>query len=378
MKGYSLTRRRCTAVGFVVFLLLALGGLFPLQGQEERLFRRQGRIFPRAQASRSSVPRARGPALARELPAASQAPRFSYSISHLTWTSPDESIRVTVRLFTPDGAADCPVVIFSHGLGSSPEQFDYLASAWAQQGIVTVMLHHPDSDKSQWIGRLRPVAELKGIYQRVWAGRDRALLMRFAIDRLCEMAGQEGTVGEQIDTSRIGVAGNDLGALAAMLLAGQLPPDNGVSLADPRVTAVAAFSPTVFCAPDRGAVVYGGIDVPFISFAGTEDNGIVGDTKASERRIPFDSIQQDVCRYHVTLLGGDHMVYAGHIRAAKRDLDAMYQGVLRDLSTLFWKTFLLADTYASVQLNHGTLILPASVATLERKVVVSEHPSTAP
>ncbi len=378
MKGYSLTRRRCTAVGFVVFLLLALGGLFPLQGQEERLFRRQGRIFPRAQASRSSVPRARGPALARELPAASQAPRFSYSISHLTWTSPDESIRVTVRLFTPDGAADCPVVIFSHGLGSSPEQFDYLASAWAQQGIVTVMLHHPDSDKSQWIGRLRPVAELKGIYQRVWSGRDRALLMRFAIDRLCEMAGQEGTVGEQIDTSRIGVAGNDLGALAAMLLAGQLPPDNGVSLADPRVTAVAAFSPTVFCAPDRGAVVYGGIDVPFISFAGTEDNGIVGDTKASERRIPFDSIQQDVCRYHVTLLGGDHMVYAGHIRAAKRDLDAMYQGVLRDLSTLFWKTFLLADTYASVQLNHGTLILPASVATLERKVVVSEHPSTAP
>ena len=378
MKGYSLTRRRCTAVGFVVFLLLALGGVFPLQGQEERLFRRQGRIFPRAQASRSSVPRARGPALARELPAASQAPRFSYSISHLTWTSPDESIRVTVRLFTPDGAADCPVVIFSHGLGSSPEQFDYLASAWAQQGIVTVMLHHPDSDKSQWIGRLRPVAELKGIYQRVWSGRDRALLMRFAIDRLCEMAGQEGTVGEQIDTSRIGVAGNDLGALAAMLLAGQLPPDNGVSLADPRVTAVAAFSPTVFCAPDRGAVVYGGIDVPFISFAGTEDNGIVGDTKASERRIPFDSIQQDVCRYHVTLLGGDHMVYAGHIRAAKRDLDAMYQGVLRDLSTLFWKTFLLADTYASVQLNHGTLILPASVATLERKVVVSEHPSTAP
>ncbi|MBQ3332431.1 MAG: hypothetical protein IJG83_03310, partial [Thermoguttaceae bacterium] len=66
-----------------------------------------------------------------------------------------------------------------------------------------------------------------------------------------------------------------------------------------------------------------------------------------------------------------------HLRAAKKDWDAMYQGVLRDLSTLFWKTFLLADTYASVQLNHGTLVLPASVATLERKVV-SEHTSAAP
>lgn len=377
MNGFSLMRRRRAAVGLVVFVFLALGALLPLRGQEERRFRRQGRIFPRAQASRSSDPRVRGPALTKELPAASQAPRFSYSISNLTWSSPDGSVRVTVRLFTPDGAADCPVVIFSHGLGSSPEQFDYLASAWAQQGIVTVMLHHPDSDKSQWMGRLRPIAELRGIYQRVWSGRDRALLIRFAIDRLCEMAGQEGTVGEQIDTSRIGVAGNDLGALAAMLLAGQLPPDNGESLADARVSAVAAFSPTVFCAPDRGAVVYGGIDVPFISFAGTEDNGIVGDTKAPERRIPFDSIQ-DVCCYHVTLLGGDHLVYAGHLRAAKKDWDAMYQGVLRDLSTLFWKTFLLADTYASVQLNHGTLVLPASVATLERKVVVSEHTSAAP
>ena len=370
-------RRHCTSVGFIVLVFLTLGVLFPLHGQEEGRFRRQGRVFPRAQASRSSEPRARGPVFARELPAASQAPRFSYSISNLTWSSPDESVRVTVRLFTPDGASDCPVVIFSHGLGCSPEQFDYLASAWAQQGIVTVMLHHPDSDKSQWMGRLRPIAELKGIYQRVWSGRDRALMIRFAIDRLCEMAGQEGTVGEQIDTSRIGVAGNDLGALAAMLVAGQLPPDNGGSLADARVSAVAAFSPTVFCSPDRGAVVYGGIDVPFISFAGTEDNGIVGDTKASERRIPFDSIQ-GVCRYHVTLLGGDHLVYAGHLRAAKKDWDAMYQGVLRDLSTLFWKTFLLADTYASVQLNHGTMILPASIATLEREIVVSERSSTAP
>ena len=51
MNGFSLMRRRRAAVGFVVFVFLALGALLPLHGQEERRFRRQGRIFPRAQAS---------------------------------------------------------------------------------------------------------------------------------------------------------------------------------------------------------------------------------------------------------------------------------------------------------------------------------------
>lgn len=365
-------RRHCV---FVVFFFLVLGVWTQLHCQESERYHRQGRVFPRAGSSNFLPAEGTDPGVSQLF---GSTPRYNVSVSRLTWSaSDDESIRVTARLFAPEGAVDCPVVIYSHGLGSSPEQFDYLAFAWAQQGIVTVILHHPDSDQAQWRGHLRPIAELREIYHRVWSGRDRALMIRFAIDRLYEMVGQAGTVGEQIDPTRIGVAGNDLGALAAMLVAGQLPPDNGEDLYDSRVTAVAAFSPTVFCAPDRGAVVYGGIQVPFISFAGTDDNGIVGTTSASQRRIPFDSIS-GVSRYHVTLLGGDHMVYAGHIRAAKKEGDMKYHGVLRDLSGLFWRTYLLGDDYASVQLNRGTMILPTSIAVLERKVIVPVEKSSTP
>ncbi len=242
------------------------------------------------------------------------------------------------------------VVVYSHGLGGSAERFAYLGEAWAARGVVTLCLRHPESDESVWRGKLRPMGELKEAYRHSWTARDRATAIRSALDFLATTQNADGPLGRDLDLNRVGVAGNDLGALAALLVAGQLPPDNGPSLKDPRVAAVLALSPPVYCDSRRGNVVYSLIDAPLATFAGTNDDGVVGDVKAEQRRTPFDATR-GVDRFHFTLQGGDHMVYGGHRLPTKQTSDARYQATIRSASTLFWRAYLCGDPDAAKTLR---------------------------
>ena len=250
----------------------------------------------------------------------------------------------------PVAGAKFSVVVYSHGLGGSAERFAYLGEAWAARGVVTLCLRHPESDETVWRGKLRPMGELKEAYRHSWTARDRALAIRSAIDFLTTTQNADGPLGRDLDLNRVGVAGNDLGALAALLVAGQLPPDNGPSLKDPRVAATLALSPPVYCDRQQGRVVYSLIDAPFATFSGTNDDGVVGDVKAEQRRIPFDAAR-GVDRFHFTLQGGDHMVYGGHRFPTKQTNDARYQATIRSASTLFWRAYLCGDPDAAKALR---------------------------
>lgn len=345
----------CLTIALFAFFLGAMGAQ---ELSDSLLFERGGVLSSGGASGSGSI--FIGPMSAR--------PGFQVGVKNMTWTAPDGSFQVRARAYYPaDKTEKSPVVIFSHGLGASGERFDYLGTSWAQRGIASIFLSHPASDETHWRGKLRPMNQMKEIYKKYWSARDRALMVRFALDRLDEMAGRPGTVAERLDLARVGVAGNDLGALAALLVAGQLPPDNGPSLADSRVVAVIAFSPPVYCSPDRGQIVYAGVKIPFISFAGTNDDGVVGMTKAPQRRIPFDSMTGNP-RYHVTLQGGDHMVYSGHISSIKKGNDPPYQRSIRDISTIFWAAYLLGDERALGVLNYAEPAMLSNIGHLERKL----------
>ncbi|MBQ7813172.1 MAG: hypothetical protein IJ387_01595, partial [Thermoguttaceae bacterium] len=265
----------------------------------------------------------------------------------------------------PIAGAKFSVVVYSHGLGGSAERFAYLGEAWAARGVVTLCLRHPESDETVWRGKLRPMGELKEAYRHSWTARDRALAIRSAIDFLATAQNADGPLGRDLDLTRVGVAGNDLGALAALLVAGQLPPDNGPSLKDPRVSAILALSPPVYCDRQQGSVVYSLIDAPLATVAGTNDDGVVGDVKAEQRRVPFDCVR-GVDRLHFTLQGGDHMVYGGHRRPSRQAGDALYQEAIRSASTLFWRAYLCGDSEAAQTLRFSPDSSFMTAATSER------------
>lgn len=248
---------------------------------------------------------------------AGASPRSIYRVgtSKISWRSRDgkEYDAIVYHPTRPPVAGSkFGVAIYSHGLGASPEEFSYLGRAWASRGVVCITLRHPETDDSVWRGKARPMAALKEAYHKYWSGRDRAMAIRSAIDYVYASHYNSGPLGSDVDLRRIAVAGNDLGALGALLVAGQLPPDNGPSLRDNRVAAVLALSPPVFCEAERGAEVYSGVTVPLMVVTGTKDDGIVGSTKARQRRLPYDSVSRND-RYLVVLDGGDHRVYGRRI-----------------------------------------------------------------
>ena len=50
---------------------------------------------------------------------------------------------LTSTIVYPDVPGPLPVVVFTHGLGSSPEAYDELLSAWALAGFFVVAPHYP-------------------------------------------------------------------------------------------------------------------------------------------------------------------------------------------------------------------------------------------
>lgn len=302
--------------------------------------------------------------------------RYGVSTRTFTWYDASRRRAVPAKIFMPiasDPQGPFPVIVFSHGLGGSYDRCSYLGRSWASNGFVAVLLCHPGSDESVWRGKVRFMNELRESYKRNWTGRTRANDIRFVLDRLERLVQEDEYWADRIDPDRIGVGGYDLGALASLLVVGQTPPDGGESLYDPRVKAALPMSSPVHCGRGGFRNTYGSIDVPVFFISGTEDDGIIGSTKASQRRIPFDFMQEND-RYLVVLHGADHLVYGGHVLSMRARNDKTFQATIVRVSTCFWQAHLRGDRYwRDVLDGHGLGSLAGGMARIERRTGVAER-----
>ena len=290
------------------------------------------------------------------------------SAGEVIWYDSARHRAVPVKIYFPRSVEPAPVILFSHGLGSSIENCAYLASAWTAHGFVCVLVQHPGSDENIWRGRVRILNEFREAFEKNWSSRTRAEDLRFVLDRLEQLVESHPQFAARIDMDRIGVGGIDLGALAALLLAGQVPPDNGSSLYDPRVTVALAMSPPVHSTRIGFQEMYQPIKVPTLFITGTNDDSVVGRTTAAQRRIPFDAMVQNQ-RYLITLDGGDHRMYGGRVVSflGGRNDEKFQAGIVRS-STVFWRAFLLDEPKALQAMDtDGWTSLVGIRATIERR-----------
>ena len=267
------------------------------------------------------------------------------------------------------------LVIFSHGLGGSYERCDYLGRRWASEGMISVHINHHGCDDSVWKNKIRPIRELKQIYPAFKSGRVHAGDVRFVLDELEFFSNVDSDLAARMDLSQIGVAGYDIGGLGALLLAGQQPPDRGESLYDERVKAVLVMSPPVYSTSHHALSVYNTIQIPTFFVTGTEDNGVIGDTTAIQRRIPFDAMLK-ADRYLVTYQGADHMIYGGHFLSINGRNDKPFQDNIARISAIYWKAYLNGDTHAYNSFARDSIGSLVNMGRIERKFpLVSEQPN---
>jgi predicted dienelactone hydrolase len=298
---------------------------------------------------------------------------YSVTSEEFQWFDSGRSRQVPVKIYTPTtGKGPFPVIVFSHGLGRSCQDCAYLGTHWASRGYVSVFVEHAGSDEAAWRGKRQPLKHLKEIYENPATMQNRPLDMSFAIDQLTKLKRDQDPLGMRLDLERIGAGGCDLGAQTAMVLAGQLLP-GGMTAADHRVRAVLAMSPSVPIGQVPMGIAYNDIHIPCLYLTGSEDDGIVGDTKAFQRRLPFD-YTYGADQYLAIFQGGDHMIYSGHIRQRESDKDARFQPLIRDASTLFWDAYLQEKTQALAAMHStGLNALLGRSATVEKKLVSSDN-----
>ena len=269
----------------------------------------------------------------------------------LDWTDAVRQRGVPVKVYFPErGAGPFPVIVFSHGLGGSREGYAYLGQHWASHGYVCVHLQHAGSDTAVLRGTAEPMSAMRAAASatNTW---QRGLDVRFALDQLQTLNTAAGPLQHRLDLQHIGMAGHSFGAQTTLLMAGQGADLTGGRFADARLSAAIAMSPAP--AARRGSAPYAAIHIPVFHLTGTLDDSPVNDTKAAQRRIPFDSSDASE-QYLVTFTGSDHMVFSGRLTGtAARQTDEEFQRLIRQSTLAFWNAHLKNDAEAHRWLAAG-------------------------
>ncbi|MEO1068995.1 MAG: alpha/beta fold hydrolase [Cyanobacteria bacterium J06638_6] len=232
-----------------------------------------------------------------------------------------------VDVYVPQTSSAAPVVMISHGWGSSKESFAFLAQHLASHGFAVAVPEHVGSDR---IFQQRFLAGLidEDIPPREYI--DRPLDITDTLDELARRSVEPGPYQGRFDLERVGIIGHSLGGYTALAIAGAtinypllqqgcaadrpltfnlsvylqcraapLPPAD-FSLRDPRVNAVMALNPIDSVV--QGPANIAQIAIPTMVMSGNVD---LLATPIQEQIHPFTWLTTDH-KYLVTMAPAGH------------------------------------------------------------------------
>lgn len=154
------------------------------------------------------------------------------SVKPVVLEAPGRGADLEVRVSAPATGSGLPVVLLSHGFGSSMNGYGPLADYWAARGFVVVQPTHLDS-------RTAGLPPDDPRTPRLW--RFRVEDMKRILDRLDLLAAAVPGLAGRLDPDRIAAAGHSFGGQTAGTLLGLrvIDPVSGAAedLSDPRVRA---------------------------------------------------------------------------------------------------------------------------------------------
>jgi predicted dienelactone hydrolase len=223
------------------------------------------------------------------------------------------------------------VIVFSHGLGASREQYGYFGRHMAECGYIVIAPTHAGSDTTalkDWVKKHGGIAG--GAGEEGWLKssvddpanlRNRPRDVSFIIDQLSV----NPLLKSEADAEHVGVAGHSFGADTAMQIGGMttnLPEEKAKSFRDPRVKAVLPMSPEGPGVMGIEEGSWANFAAPVLFLTGTRDYG-QGERSATWRRAGFEHVA-GVDSYLVILNGAGHMTFGrgpGETAAAPKPVE---------------------------------------------------------
>jgi predicted dienelactone hydrolase len=204
--------------------------------------------------------------------------------------APDPAVlAVPDAAVAPDGPF--PVVLFSHGLGSTPTQSLFLTAHLASHGFVVAAPRHPGSAYEDCFGCHGP-DEQQALLRD--GARNRPDDLAFVLDELAALsADPRSPLRGALDLARVGTAGHSWGGYSAVMAAA----------AAARISAALAMAPVLDVALEAAAPA---VHVPVLVMGGRLDEVV---PYAEQARL-YALLPTDVPRYLLTFPRGGHTAFA--------------------------------------------------------------------
>lgn len=277
-----------------------------------------------------------------------------------------------MRVSYPLAPGNYPILVFSHGAGSSKDGYTQLTEYLANNKFICIQPTHDDS-----IGKLRQKNFTANIGtalattndQKYWINRARDMVA--VLDHLDEIATKLPS-GVTMDKNKIACGGHSFGAFTTLILAGApvLIPD-GISptykgLTDFGDERFKAF--LVLCGQGTGKVglcfpssdSYGQIKRPMMVMTGSKDKGQRG--QPPEWRMESFTYSKGDNKYLVFINGANHMSFSGNIFAPSQKADA-------DSSPAYWRQSAAKKKAKKKAPQKRTKVLPSRYFPMCRKPV---------
>ena len=151
------------------------------------------------------------------------------SVRSVRVPAPGRGDDLVLRVSAPAAGAALPIVLFSHGFGSSMDGYAPLADFWAVQGFAVIQPTHLDSRRLAL-----PTDDPR--QPMIW--RHRVDDLRRILDNLPAIERSLPGLGGRLDTDRIAAAGHSFGGhTVSLLLGARMLLTDGEDLSDPRISA---------------------------------------------------------------------------------------------------------------------------------------------
>jgi len=210
-------------------------------------------------------------------------------------------------------------VVYLPGLGESSDSGQKWRGAWSAAGYAVLSVQALDEDARAWASDLARTGEFRALGRERFSAAATARRVQTIVELLDEAqrraaAGEPG--GPRVDWSRVAVAGFDLGAAAAMVLAGERVPGTEAWVGRRSIRAAIALSPHASIANGAFDTRWRDIRLPVLSVTSDSDGDALGlvDSVAL-RQAPFEHMQGPD-KYLLALQGVSHAALAGNGAAA--------------------------------------------------------------
>jgi dienelactone hydrolase len=215
----------------------------------------------------------------------------------------------------PMTGRNLPLVVYLPGIGESSSAGEAWCKAWAHAGYAVLAVQTLAEDREAWSSDAARRGDFGVIAKERYAATAVTARMQALAALLVEVrkrAGMGDSQASRVDTTRVALAGFDIGAYTSMIAGGELPPGDAAPIRQPMpIAAIIALSPYADFSGHPFSERYHSISGPVLSVSGDEDTDAAGAvTSPSVRKAPFETMPSRDA-YLLWLVDATHTTMSG-------------------------------------------------------------------